>query len=270
MKAAIRAGALFLCVACVASSQEDEAGLARELEAIVHKIEAIDEGREDASKETVARLMEIVSSDDLKYHKPFVVSHGRGGTSYDPASTYAIWALSAIINDPPFTYSDPNWKIGANMTGERKRWLEWWDEHGGNFSLRMEGDPSDARVADVESEKDRQAENFRTHLEISRLQATAQAQGNFQDYFELERKVLFGGLDDPSESADLLKVQSDKTSSDTFKKSPSLLHSKSADIEGRNSAPPENELPPYTLWSLIGVIIVAAIGLLWLLLNGRK
>jgi hypothetical protein len=270
MKAAIRAGALFLCVACDASSQEDEAGLAHELESIVHKIEAIDEGRADASKETVAWLMEIVSSDDLKYHKPFVVSHGRGGTSYDPASTYAILALSSIINDAPFTYSDPDWEIGANMTGERKRWLEWWDEHGANFSLRMAGESSDATAADVESEKDRQAENFRTHLEISRLQATAHAQGNFQDYFELEREVLFDELDDPAETVDFLKVQGDETSSEIFKKNPSLPHSKSADIEPRNSAPRENELPSYTLWGFIGVMIVAAIGLLLLLLKGRN
>ncbi len=271
MRAAIRAGALFLCFACEASSQQEEASLVHELEAVVHKIEAINEGQTNASKDTVAWLMEIVSSDNLKYHKPFVISHGQDGTSYDPASTYAIFALGSIIKDAPFTYTDPDWEIGANMTGERRRWLDWWDEHRTNFSLRMEGENSDAAIADVVSEKDRQAENFQTHLKISRLQAMAQTQGNFQDYFELERKVLYGGLDEPAETADLLKAHGgNQTSSAPYKNSPSQPDSKSANMERQNSAPTGSGSPSYIHWSLIGVMIVAALGLLRLLLKGRK
>jgi hypothetical protein len=70
--------------------------------------------------------MDIVGSTNLTMHMPFLKPHGWEGTAYAPPSTYAIWTLSKIVSHPPMTYFDPGWEMGLEMTGERKRWVEWW------------------------------------------------------------------------------------------------------------------------------------------------
>lgn len=193
MRAATNILVLALGFACNCLAYAGRELTDRELEDLVHKIEALETDESEIHEGTVHRLIGIVSSDNLSHHRPFVVASGHGGTSYHPLSTYAIWALSSILEDAPYTYADRDWDMGAHMTGERKRWMEWWEKNKESYSLRPPGSRESPASPDVEAEKRRQAENRAKYLEISRLEAAAQADGEFLDYFELEKRVLFGG-----------------------------------------------------------------------------
>ncbi|MAS94043.1 MAG: hypothetical protein CMO55_12680 [Verrucomicrobiales bacterium] len=172
-------------------SQEIAHHTSRELEAIIEKIEAIEIESTEVTSETVGWLMEIISSKNTDLHRPFVVTHEQSGTSYHPTSSYAIWALSSLIKDTPYTYTDPGWETGAHMIGERKRWVEWWKKNKSRLQIRESRGHQQETQKTIESEKQRQAENLEMYRNISRIQS----RGGKRDFFELEHEVLFGKSD---------------------------------------------------------------------------
>lgn len=247
-----------------AQGQEVEESTPAALEELVLQIESVSSAGSPPSDETVEWLMSIVSSEGLHFHKPFVTRQGSDGTSYYPPSTYAIWELSRIVSDPPMTYTDPEWEVGAYMTGERKRWVEWWKEKKGSVVLR----DSDANEKlSVEAEKKAQEANLKLHLKISKEDARRQVDQEYSDYFEIEQAYLFPGGSSDGEGLGL-GIASNQ--SDESGRSEEVQSEVPQSREGEEQ--PE-ESPSLPKWAL-AVIVVAVLGILFLLvrafLRGRE
>jgi hypothetical protein len=264
MRATIRIGLLLFGMSLQAFSHEGEGHTDHELEALVWRIEAIDEGKANVGMDTVDWLMEIISSDYINHHRPFVVSHGREGTSYHPTSSYAIWALSSLIEDPPYTYEDANWEIGANMTGERKRWVEWWAEKKNSVSIRKDAGPTKASSGLLNSEKKRQAANFDLHLEISRKQAAAQARKEYFDYFELEHKMLFGRGSEAAEDSFDLNPKSQNGADESVNETNAKVRRSVSEGKPETSVSSRSPVWPFALGA------IALTGIVLVLLRSRK
>lgn len=160
---------------------------------IVLGIQSISKNRPDQlSADDVKNLMAIVSSLDLEMHMPFSDGSESFEGIYHPPSSYAIWALSMIVRDPPMTYFDPDWQDGVHMTGERKRWADWWKENSQSFQLNQK--PHERKEVPVEliaTEKAAQDANFELYMKISKADAKRQAKQESGSYIELEQEYLF-------------------------------------------------------------------------------
>jgi len=162
-----------------------------ELIEIVKRIEAI-ESEEELGLKEIRWLLEIINSSDLNLHMPVIsFNDEQDGIFFAPPSHLAIWTLSRIIENPPYTYEDENWKdLPFHMTGERRRWIEW------SKGRQMESIPirSEKLVgANHEDERRRQIENEKLYMELSYEQGRLQAKGINRGFVQLEYSYVIGG-----------------------------------------------------------------------------
>lgn len=213
----------------------------------------------------VKNLMAIVSSIDLEMHIPFFDGSESFGGIYHPPSSYAIWALSMIVRDPPMTYFDPDWQDGVHMTGERRRWADWWKENSQSFQFSQKPRESEEVPAEwIATEKAAQDANFELYMKISKADARRQAKQGSGSYIELEQEYLFprGSSGIESSGIDPLMNRSEEGGRSNAGKLGSYVpRSKEGDEHPGESS----NLPK---WALLG-IMVAVIGILTVLIRQR-
>jgi hypothetical protein len=170
---------------------------AQKLAEMILRIEAIGE-KDNPSMEDAGWLLNVIKSDDPVMHNYVFYDDGRGDRLlYSPPSHHAIWSLSEILFDPPYTYKDSGWKSagsawhsgGPSMTGERKRWIDWSKDN----DLVLRSSAAEGLISGrIEDEKRRQAENGRLHLELDYREASLAALGTPVDFFTLEQMYTDG------------------------------------------------------------------------------
>jgi len=250
---------LFISCHVMLGVQSEEQELVR----LISDIEAIG-AKAEHSVEDAEWLLKIIGSDNLAMHRVvFLDQKGLDRILYLPPSHYAIWILSRILEDPPYTYESKNWEeLSFYMTGERKRWVEWRREN----PIRIRSvHSSGSKPVNLAIELRRQTENKKLHMELSLKQARLEADKIYWEFAELEQ-LYVNGEEVPGSSEPLGAASNTRDSNQLASNHSSKNGSSSAASDRVDAKVNLEESSNLSTWILV-VITGAVLGILILLMR---